>query len=91
MFIYIYIYTLSGESIMVVSLSVSSFELEFWSGVRRVRMNLTFSDIMFGTVYPLRRESRWLKDHDKLPRSAVPAMNGSKEVRGAKKDSNELQ
>ena len=30
---------------MVVSSSVSSFELEFLSGVRRVRMNLTCSDI----------------------------------------------
>ena len=40
--------------------------------------------------YPLRRESRWLKDHDKLPRAAEPLMNGSEEVRGAERGSNEL-
>ena len=42
------------------------------------------------TFYPLRRESRWSKDHDKLSRSAVPPMKGSKEVRAVEKGSNEL-
>ena len=43
------------------------------------------------TFYPLRKESRWSKDHDKLPRSAVPPMNGSEEVAGDAKGSNESQ
>ena len=34
------------------------------------------------TFYPLRRESRWSKDHDKLPRSASAPMNGSEEAGG---------
>ena len=43
------------------------------------------------TFYPLRRESRWSKDHDKLLRSAEPPMNGSEEVWGTTKGSNEQQ
>ena len=38
------------------------------------------------------REKVWSgRDHDKLPRSAVPPINGSKEIVGGAKGSNESQ
>ena len=54
-------------------------------------LRLILSDIYkylyTSTFYPLRRESRWSKDHDKLPRSTVPPMNGSEEAAGGTKGS----
>ena len=67
--------SISGDN--PVGLRVSSCE---HSGVTTVENeNLTF--------YPLRRESRWSKDHDKLPQSAMPPMNGSEEAGGPTKGS----
>ena len=41
--------------------------------------------LMAATFYPLLRESRWSKDHDKLPQSASAPINGSEEAGGATK------